>query len=341
MKKDKSVLAENDQAFRSMTKKIGLAMIFHLIIFNALNVLVGCLDTFLWMFFIDSAAYVISEILYMVAYLCGFLLPALILHKMIDRRGSTLPIMKQSMPATTPFLVIGTVTINFAAAYFNQYLISILVPLPDSSMLYSTSVMTEWYEFLFLFFSVAVVPAFCEEILFRGVILSNLIPFGRTTAIWGSAILFGLMHGNILQFFYTSLLGIILGYVYVRTKSIWICMLIHFVNNGIGVLQESMGSMPDQDLATRLNGGLELLVMVLGVISILVLLFLRAKQEKPEENGSFGVIFAPSLTYETHHVTKKRKLYLFFSPTMIIYFVLAGVSTALTVIYLLLSWVAV
>ena len=61
---------------------------------------------------------------------------------------------------------------------------------------------------------------FMEELLFRGMILKRARRFGDRTAVAFTAVLFGLMHGNLLQFFYAAAIGLILGYVAVRTNSI-------------------------------------------------------------------------------------------------------------------------
>ncbi len=81
---------------------------------------------------------------------------------------------------------------------------------------------------MFLYASFAA-PIF-EEVLFRGVILRSLQPYGRRFAILGSAILFGLFHGNLLQTPYAILMGLILGYIAVEHSLIWAVGL-HMFNN--------------------------------------------------------------------------------------------------------------
>jgi len=87
-------------------------------------------------------------------------------------------------------------------------------------------------------FVMAVVPAICEEILFRGVIQTNILK--RTgqihLAVWLSAIFFSAIHFEILGFFSRILLGAVLGYSFVLTKSLWVPIIIHFLNNAILVL---------------------------------------------------------------------------------------------------------
>ena len=341
MKQKKNPLLENDRLFRSVAQKIGIAMIMQVAIFYVLNFAVIFVAELLMLVLNEDASYVISEILYMIAYLSAFLIPAIVLHKILGKRAVSPFKTGRGLPKLTPLLTLCAIAINFAAAYFNQLLVSCLIPIPDGASMFVSEPMTVWYQYVLLFLSTAVVPAVCEEILFRGVILTNLIPFGRGTAILASGILFGLMHGNIMQFFYTALLGVVLGYIYVRTRSLWLCMLIHFVNNGIGVLQESLNNLPDEALAFQINCALEILVMVLGAVSLILLLIKEKKKPKVEDRGSFGVILEPVLEYEEYTVTAKRKWTLFFTPTMIIFFVISGGMMASTVVSLLLLWVIV
>ena len=89
---------------------------------------------------------------------------------------------------------------------------------------------------LFVF---ALTPAICEEFLFRGFVLSA---FHRNSAAWAvvlSATMFGLMHvltSNVLaieRFLPTTFMGLILGFIAVRTGSIWPGMILHACHNGL------------------------------------------------------------------------------------------------------------
>ncbi|MGN0978629.1 MAG: lysostaphin resistance A-like protein [Faecousia sp.] len=69
-----------------------------------------------------------------------------------------------------------------------------------------------------------------EEILFRGLVLRSLKPFGKRFAIFGSALLFGAFHGNLLQTPYAFLVGLVLGYVTVEYSIGW-AVALHMFNN--------------------------------------------------------------------------------------------------------------
>lgn len=81
-----------------------------------------------------------------------------------------------------------------------------------------------------MFLYASVLAPIAEEVLFRGYVLRSLRPFGKRFAIFGSALLFGLFHGNLLQTPYAFLVGLVLGYVTVEYSIGW-AILIHMFNN--------------------------------------------------------------------------------------------------------------
>lgn len=78
---------------------------------------------------------------------------------------------------------------------------------------------------------VGIIPAVCEEFLFRGLILNGLRNYGAMFSVGISALLFSLMHMNLQQLPYTFALGIVLGLIVYYTKNIWLSIILHFFNN--------------------------------------------------------------------------------------------------------------
>lgn len=87
-----------------------------------------------------------------------------------------------------------------------------------------------------LLLAIAVVPAVCEELAFRGFILSGFRSQGRPwRAIVFTSLLFGLAHGILQQSLIASLLGLILGYLAVQSSSILPCIAFHACHNALAV----------------------------------------------------------------------------------------------------------
>lgn len=81
-----------------------------------------------------------------------------------------------------------------------------------------------------MFLYASILAPIWEELLFRGYVLRSLRPYGKRFAIWTSAILFGLFHGNLLQTPYALLMGLLLGYAAAEYSIVW-AILLHMFNN--------------------------------------------------------------------------------------------------------------
>ena len=80
----------------------------------------------------------------------------------------------------------------------------------------------------------AVLPAICEELAFRGFILSGLRHLGsKWWAIGLSAVFFGFAHGVVQQSLSAAALGLVIGYIAVQTGSLIPCILFHVTYNGL------------------------------------------------------------------------------------------------------------
>ncbi|UHG91202.1 CPBP family intramembrane glutamic endopeptidase [Spirosoma oryzicola] len=76
-----------------------------------------------------------------------------------------------------------------------------------------------------------------EEVLFRGIILDGFLKnYSPTKAIIWSGIIFGGIHLIPAQAVNAMFLGFALGWLYYRTRSLGLCMFLHFVNNGVSSL---------------------------------------------------------------------------------------------------------
>ena len=94
--------------------------------------------------------------------------------------------------------------------------------------------------------SVSVFAPFFEEWLCRGIILRGLLKKMKPGwAIVISALIFGLIHMNLWQAIPAFIIGVILGYVYYKTGSLKLTMLMHCVNNTLSVILSRIPGLED------------------------------------------------------------------------------------------------
>lgn len=125
-------------------------------------------------------------------------------------------------------------------------------------------------------FILAVIAApILEEVLFRSIILDGFIKrYNPTKAIVVSSLLFGVLHLNPWQFIAAFILGIAIGWVYWKTKSLVSCIFIHFVNNGLSFYMSTLGYSFD-DNSRNLIGN-DTLYFSLYIMAILICCFAYA-----------------------------------------------------------------
>jgi sodium transport system permease protein len=95
-------------------------------------------------------------------------------------------------------------------------------------------------RFAWLILLIAVTPAICEELVFRGVLLQGLsreLPMARAVGV--SAAVFAAFHlsfETVIRFLPTLWLGLLMAYVVWHTRSLFASMLMHFINNATAVV---------------------------------------------------------------------------------------------------------
>ena len=90
------------------------------------------------------------------------------------------------------------------------------------------------------FIILCIIAPIFEEIFFRKLLIDRTIKYGAALSIILSAILFGLFHGNLNQFFYTFLIGGFFAYVYIKTGNIIYPIILHAIINFFGSVLSTM-----------------------------------------------------------------------------------------------------
>ncbi len=168
--------------------------------------------------------------------------------------------------------------------------------------------------FIISFLAIAVTPALVEELALRGVYMGALKKYGKGFAVGVSAILFGMMHGNLAQIPFAFILGIAIGIAVIKTDSIWTGVIIHFINNAISVLLTLLLNKADSLMIEAFVSSLYFAVCILAFFVGIYLL-----KSKGKEMGSFEE--------ETKNSSLTKKMKWFFSaPTIVISIVITGIE---------------
>lgn len=141
--------------------------------------------------------------------------------------GNTTPLRFKSFPPSV--LIIGAVLV-FCIGYLTE-IFNYLFPIPDSfAKLMQDLIANDFWSVI-----MAVVAApILEEILMRGIILDGFLKrYDPAKSIIWSAIIFGVFHLNPWQAVIGFAAGLLLGWLYWQTKSLWLCILLHAFNNAI------------------------------------------------------------------------------------------------------------
>lgn len=126
--------------------------------------------------------------------------------------------------------------------------------------------------YVFYAINLTVMPAFLEEIVFRGIIMQSLRRFGDVFALVASALIFGIFHLNLIQLPYAFVMGLGIGFFAMRTGSLWVGVIIHLINNLIATAIEFLSQYLSEDIIILINAVFNCLFAVLGVICLVILL---------------------------------------------------------------------
>jgi membrane protease YdiL (CAAX protease family) len=133
--------------------------------------------------------------------------------------------------------VLITVTL-LPFCYYLSYMIEQIFKVPDFYKNLGPQLFTAYsgQELITLIFVVAVTPAICEEIFFRGYFQRTLERTIGVKSFVVTGILFGLFHMQPLSLVTLSILGILFSFFYFRSKSIFPSFAAHFTNNFIAIM---------------------------------------------------------------------------------------------------------
>lgn len=234
--------------------------------------------------------------------------------------GKTYPLEKIGFKLTYHLCAIG-----LAVCMIANYVSNILLALFDSVGLEAITE-SEYncdsvLDIVLFYATVAVLPALIEEFAFRGVILNIFRKYSDGLAVLVSGVTFGLMHGNFAQIPFALVVGLVLGYIAVKTNSLLPGIIIHFLNNALSVTFTLLSTNTDlSDSAVNLIYSIVLIqICILGLISFTVL--------SKKHSGFFKLLGA-----DTSIEFKEKAKIAFYSPTVLVFSVISIMEAIMMVV---------
>ncbi len=182
-----------------------------------------------------------------ISHFCTFIIPSLAFLWMTYKKDWRRPINLQQAPKLMPSLV-GAALLLMAFPLV-QFIFSLNKQLPipqwaiDQENLINNTIqqlllVNAPAELIFNLFTIAVLPAIGEELLFRGIVQQNIEKGTKNPhiAIWLTALIFSFIHFQFQGFFPRVFLGAGLGYLFVWTRNLWIPIIAHLAYNGGQIL---------------------------------------------------------------------------------------------------------
>ncbi len=127
------------------------------------------------------------------------------------------------------FIIIVTMAYIFV---FDNTIGIILQNIPEAEWIKNAFTELKNAPLLLQFISLCVIAPIFEEIIYRGIMLEQLNKrCGAVKAVLISSLFFGIIHFNVHQAVNGFFIGIVMGFIYIKTDSLLITMFLHFINN--------------------------------------------------------------------------------------------------------------
>lgn len=264
----------------------------------------------------DEAYYVIVPIMYTIGYLIASIFAIILGRRIAYGKKDNFEAAPKNINKLRPKEFI---LILFTAFFFWGFGIAIgnLPAFFYESGISEVELIFGNYIYLYLFQAMFCAPII-EEYFFRKLLIDKIAPQGEALAILASGLLFGLMHGNLGQFFFAFALGCLFALVYIKTRNIKYTMLLHFIINTIA-------SIPEIFMMFNINIEIAWYIVIgsLALIGLIIFIIFR-KQEIFKINKE--------CSYDGYLIHRSVIFEIFFILTLVI----LSVTTAYNLFYQLL-----
>ena len=223
---------------------------------SAIQIGVSLLERFAHIALPEQLVYMI---MYIFVYPIGGSLAALIFYKTRKRETGLRLSQTFCRPQMNAGWIIKYMIITWGLSLLMSMITNIILQILKSLLhLNFTDISFDFGDgvggFIVSFVSLCIFAPIFEEIIFRSAVYRHTEIMGQSFAVVFSAIVFALMHGNLEQLPYTFVMGLGFAYLFAKTRSLLIPMLLHFLTNTTTVIFTSIiGTTDTDELSTLLS----------------------------------------------------------------------------------------
>ncbi|MBQ3300191.1 MAG: CPBP family intramembrane metalloprotease [Ruminococcus sp.] len=223
---------------------------------SAIQISVSLLERFAHIALPEQLVYMI---MYIFVYPIGGSLAALIFYKTRKRETGLRLSQAFCRPQMNAGWIIKYMIITWGLSLLMSIITNIILQLLKSLLhLNFSDISFDFGDgvggFIVSFVSLCIFAPIFEEIIFRSAVYRHTEIMGQSFAVVFSAIVFALMHGNLEQLPYTFVMGLGFAYLFAKTRSLLIPMLLHFLTNTTTVIFTSIiGTTDTDELSTLLS----------------------------------------------------------------------------------------
>ena len=185
----------------------------------------------------ELAKNVLSCAEYIIYMFCTLVLMAFVLRERPFHTAARMPIRR---PYLLPVAAVITLVFYFGGIYLVDLILHLLSLIHIEPNLPSMEAPKSVAAYVFYALQISVLAPLLEEFTFRGLILRRLQPYGNAFAIIVSALLFGMLHGNVMQIPFAFAVGLAIGYFVVQLGSVWVGVILHCLVNSTSLVSEQL-----------------------------------------------------------------------------------------------------
>lgn len=228
------LLAAEKKVIRKLGNLTGLALLGYVVLQNIWSVLISLFGLTKYYYASETFEIGVNILLVIGSVLVSFLF----FEKYMNKVSGVKTPIEFSPPKDKKLFALAIpagLGLCMVANYVTSYIVVMMSIFGIELTSPDTTYSLEPINIFLTFIQVVVVAAVVEEICLRGVVMGNLKQFGTKFAVLVSAIVFGIMHGNLVQAPFAFIVGVGLGYLAIKTGSIWTAIAIHALNNFISI----------------------------------------------------------------------------------------------------------